>query len=99
MEDQAIGRVAQVLSDWNPLGAAARDFPDLDGYRVEAIDIIFHLRATLKPRSPEAVVMEVLNGAFNISLAVGECAGPAERIVAIVNEGNGTRYSDSSSNS
>ena len=44
MDETQITKVAQVLSEWNPLGSEARNVPDLDGYRTEAIDIIatFH---------------------------------------------------------
>ena len=45
MDETQITKVAEVLSEWNPLGNEARDIHDLDGYRTEAIDIIatFHL--------------------------------------------------------
>ena len=45
MDETQIIKVAEVLSEWNPLGNEARNIPDLDGYRTEAIDIIvmFHL--------------------------------------------------------
>ena len=40
MDETQIIKVAEVLSEWNPLGNEARNIPDLDGYRTEAIDII-----------------------------------------------------------
>ena len=40
MKDETIETVAKILEKWNPLGENANSIKDLDGYRVEAIDII-----------------------------------------------------------
>jgi hypothetical protein len=38
-----ISKVAAVLAEWNPLRSRADSVSDLDGYRIEAIDIIMAL--------------------------------------------------------
>ena len=84
MKQRDIERVAQVLSEWNPLGSAASTIADLDGYKTEAIDIISALRVTSGSRTDEAVVRDVLNQAFGLSLALSDCAAPAIRIWAVL---------------
>ena len=84
MEEESIDAVAKVLSDWNPLGIAAGDDADLNGYRAEAIDILFELQMQSARRHAERIVMNVLNQAFYLSLTAQECAAPAARIVAIL---------------
>ncbi len=42
-EDQ-IRKTMDLLTTWNPLGDRAMTIGDLDNYRTEAIDILFHLR-------------------------------------------------------
>ncbi|MBP8283325.1 MAG: hypothetical protein KAX46_05350 [Chromatiaceae bacterium] len=44
MNEEKITAVANVLAQWNPLGEGAKNVEDLDGYRVEAADIIFGLK-------------------------------------------------------
>ena len=44
MNEEQVIAVANILARWNPLGEGARDVTDLDGYRVEAADIIIGLR-------------------------------------------------------
>ena len=86
MERREIEAVAQVLSDWNPLGAAANGIPDLDGYRTEAIDIISVLRVSAGSHPTEKIVREVLNQAFGLSLTLGECTVPAQKIRAALSQ-------------
>jgi hypothetical protein len=40
VEEEQISKVAAVLAEWNPLRSRAASVSDLDGYRIEAIDII-----------------------------------------------------------
>jgi len=40
MNKETISKVASVLNAWNPLGEKAKTITDLDGYRIEAIDIL-----------------------------------------------------------
>ena len=77
MNEKQITSVANVLAKWNPLGEGARNVADLDGYRVEASDIIFGLKLQGNSIKPELLVMEVLNQAFGISLTQQSCFAPA----------------------
>ncbi len=88
MEDYLIEEVANILSEWNPLGSRAEDISDLDGYRTEAIDIIFNIQMDKmleKNRSKAAnIVKQVLNEAFDLSLSESECLEPAKRIYSVI---------------
>lgn len=84
MEQREIEKVAQVLAEWNPLGTAADDVSDLDGYRTEAIDIISVLRMNPRAQAPATIVMQVLNQAFDLSLMPSECSAAAQKISAIL---------------
>lgn len=83
MNNDKIAAVAKILSDWNPLGPKAAAVQDLDGYRVEAIDIIANTR--LQPSALEAV-RTVLNEAFRLSLSEDDCREAAKRISAVLGE-------------
>jgi hypothetical protein len=84
MNEEKITAVASVLAQWNPLGESARDVADLDGYRVEAADIIFGLKVRGNSVKPERLVMEVLNQAFDLSLTPQSCIVPAQEVVAVL---------------
>ena len=84
MDETQITKVAQVLSEWNPLGNEARNVPDLDGYRTEAIDIIATFHSIFIGASQASRVMNVLNQAFGLSLSEKDCAEPARQIAAIL---------------
>jgi hypothetical protein len=84
MNEEQITAVASILSQWNPLGEGARNVTDLDGYRAEAIDIIFGLKARGNSVKPERLVMEVLNQAFHLNLPFQSCVVPAQQILALV---------------
>lgn len=84
MEEKTITAVAKVLSDWNPLGPAAKTYADLNDYRTEAINIIFELQIRSSRRYAERIVMEVLNQAFHLSLTAQECAALTAKILAIL---------------
>ena len=84
MTEEQIAAVAQVLARWNPLGEAARNIEDLDGYRVEAADIIFGLKMPGNAAKPERFVMDVLNQAFDLTLTPRSCTAAAQEIVAIL---------------
>jgi len=43
MNEKHITAISNVLTQWNPLGESANSVSDLNGYRVEAIDIIIAL--------------------------------------------------------
>ena len=86
MDEIQITKVAKVLSEWNPLGNEARNIPDLDGYRIEAIDIIASFHLPFIGSSEESRIMNVLNQAFELSLSEKDCAEPARKIALILKQ-------------
>ena len=57
MQDYEIEEVAKILNEWNPLGDDASKIKDLDGYRTEATDIIFHLSISKNRANAENIIM------------------------------------------
>jgi hypothetical protein len=86
MDETQITKVAEVLSEWNPLGNKAHKIPDLDGYRTEAIDIIATFRLPFGGATEGSRVMSVLNQAFDLSLSEKDCAEPAMKIAFILKQ-------------
>lgn len=84
IDEEAILGTMQILTAWNPLGDRAGEIEDLDNYRIEAIDILFSIRINLPGKSPVEIVQSVLNSAFDLSLSLGECRKPAEKIADIL---------------
>ena len=84
MDETQIAKVAEILSEWNPLGAKAHTIPHLDGYRTEAIDIIATFHLPYRGAKAGSAVRDVLNQAFDLSLSEIECAEPTRRIAAIL---------------
>jgi hypothetical protein len=82
LSDEKIKQVSRVLSEWNPLGDRAGTIPELDRYRIEAMDILFYLRL-FGSANPAATVRDILNQAFDISLPMDECRDAASRIASI----------------
>ena len=80
MEDYEVSEVAKILNEWNPLGDEAEYVQDLDGYKIESIDILFHVEMSKGRAGVEKTVMEVLNEAFNIELKRNECSEVATKI-------------------
>lgn len=85
MEEEKIKKVSEILSQWNPLGDRTSEFPDLDNYKTEAIDIIFHAEMDLRNEGISNIVKQVLNSAFNLSLTKKECYKPSKQIKKIIN--------------
>jgi hypothetical protein len=84
VEEETIARIAAVLAEWNPLGARARTVVDLDGYRIEAIDMIMALQLRGRSVAPEKTVCDVLNQAFELTLKPNDCLAHATTIQAIL---------------
>jgi hypothetical protein len=79
--ESKIQSVMKILSAWNPLGKRSRNIEDLDGYRTEAIDILFHIDLLkLTEANTLRIVQEVLNEAFDLALSKSECIEPAKKI-------------------
>ena len=84
MEDKEIAEVTAILAQWNPLGDAAAGVPDLEGYRTEAIDIIGYFGVFGGTIKIEAIVRDILNQAFHLSLTLAESAEPAKGIRGVL---------------
>ena len=80
----SLDKVEKILSEWNPLGDKADEFEDLDNYKTEAIDIIFHLNANFYGWTPTETVLNVLNSAFKIKLTKEECKEPCDNILKAI---------------
>jgi hypothetical protein len=83
VDEKEIQAVADILTEWNPLGNNAEFVTDLNGYRTEAIDIIVAL-TTERKKKPELLVRDVINEAFELSLSGKECRRAAEKIVGVI---------------
>ncbi len=86
MEDYEIEEVVKILTEWNPLRDNAKKNKDLNGYRTEAIDIIFSLDIYKNRTSAENIVREVLNQAFDLYLTENECIAPTQKILNVLNK-------------
>ena len=73
MDYAQISKVAEVLVEWNPLGSRADSVSDLDGYRIEAIDIMMARRIWGRSVALADTISDILNQAFDLSLTPGDC--------------------------
>ncbi len=71
--EEQIQKVMELLAAWNPLGDRVNSIEQLDDYRTEAIDILFHLSLSGSKASSARIVRDVLNQAFDLSLSLQEC--------------------------
>ncbi|MBW2039999.1 MAG: DUF1871 family protein [Deltaproteobacteria bacterium] len=83
IKEEHIRKVMDLLTAWNPLGNRADTIEDLDNYRTEAIDILFHLGLSGRKTSPARIVRGVLNEAFDLSLSLEECMDVGREISTI----------------
>ena len=82
--EKHIQKVMQLLVAWNPLSDRVNSIEQLDDYRTEAIDILFHLSLNGPNASPARIVQDVLNEAFDLSLSLEECMDVGRKISTIV---------------
>ncbi len=82
IEDELIQNVMKILTDWNPLGSRASTISDLDNYRTEAIDILYHF--DLNKTNTAIIVREVINQAFDLSLSARDCASVGRKIHELI---------------
>lgn len=87
MDEVPISKVAAVLAEWNPLGSRADSVSDLDGYRIEAIDIVMALGVFRGVVAPEKIVCDTLNQAFDLSLKPTDCVVSTRMIQIIIEAG------------
>ena len=84
--EEHIQKVMQLLVAWNPLGDRVNSIEQLDDYRTEAIDILFHLSLNGPNASPTRIVQDVLNEAFDLSLSLEECMDVGRKISTLVGD-------------
>jgi hypothetical protein len=88
VDEAQISKVAAVLAEWNPLGSRADSVSDLDGYRIEAIDIMMARRIWGSSVALEETVSDILNQAFDLSLKPSDCVASAKKIRLILEGGS-----------
>ena len=87
MNKETISKVASVLNAWNPLGEKAKTITDLDGYRIEAIDILSTINYMREKNKIEKAIKQVVSQAFHIEVNDSEASKAAMEIEQIlVNE-------------
>ncbi len=86
MTEEQITKVANILEEWNPLGEKANSIEQLDGYRIEAIDIISTIRILNGPEKIGESIETVLTQAFKIKLNKIKLAEAAERVKNVLFE-------------
>ena len=82
--EEQIRKTMDLLATWNPLGDRAMTIGDLNNYRTEAIDILFHLRLVGSSANAAGMVREVMNQAFDLSLSLEECTDIGREIHAFI---------------
>lgn len=82
--EEQIRKIMDLLTTWNPLGDRAMTIGDLDNYRTETIDILFHLRLAGPNADPARIVQDVMNQAFDLSLSLQECTDIGREIQAFI---------------
>ncbi|MFQ5714876.1 MAG: DUF1871 family protein [Candidatus Scalinduaceae bacterium] len=83
--EKQIENVMHILTQWNPLGDKASTVHDLDNYKTEAIDILFHIDLGGSRNNPARVIQDVLNQAFDLELSLDDCLDAAGKIKNILN--------------
>jgi hypothetical protein len=84
MNDKTITEISKILTKWNPLGPRATSIPDLDDYQTEAIDILMSIEINPNSDFIAAIVRDVMNQAFDLSLDLKDCAQPAKEIGVVL---------------
>ena len=88
MEEETISKVASVLDAWNPLGEKAKTIEGLDGYRIEAIDILSTINIMRGSNKIEKSIVQVLSQAFDIEVNYLEASKVAKEISNILGAEN-----------
>ena len=85
MIDEKVEAVSKILSEWNPLGNAAKNISDLDEYRTEASDILFNIEMSFNKKINLTNILKiVLNQAFDLNLTNEDCYEAAKKIKLIL---------------
>ena len=86
MKEETISKIANVLDTWNPLGEKASSIDGLDGYRIEAIDIIASIKIISGSNNIEKAIDQVLSQAFKLKLEKGSLKNAAKEISEILSK-------------
>ena len=86
MKEELIDQIASILEKWNPLGEKASSIPDLDGYRVEAIDILSTINIISGSNKVERAINQVLAQAFDLELDKSELSRIAMEVKNTIDE-------------
>ena len=84
MDESTITKVAAILQEWNPLRDRAETIADLDGYRVEAIDVIATWKLMAGPNKIEKATKQVLDQAFSIDVPIKEAELYGKQIEEVI---------------
>ena len=82
--EKQIDKVMHILTQWDPLGDKASTVRDLDNYKTEAIDILFHIDLGGSKNNPARVIRDILNEAFDLELSLDDCLDAAGEIKNIL---------------
>jgi len=85
MDEKIIKQVSKILEEWNPLGENSNSIKDLDGYRIEAIDILSTYQMIFKGNLEKAV-KEILEQAFDIKIDSQKAAETATKIKSVLKD-------------
>ncbi len=84
MNEEKVNAIARILNEWNPIGERDALIQDLDGYSVEAEDILWSM--DLDNISVKKAVGSVLSEAFNIEVNASELDRFSAQIDAVIKQ-------------
>jgi len=84
MNSEHIEKIKQVLIEWNPLGDLTDNYPDLNNYETEVIDILFFIDKSSSIDRINKVTVTILTEAFNIDIDLADSRKYAEEIRSII---------------
>ncbi len=87
MNEEMAQAIANILNEWNPLGERATLIKNLDGYAVEAEDILWSM--DLYNKTVRQALGAVLAEAFSIDVKASELDRYSAQIEAVIKQYNG----------
>ncbi len=84
MSQHHITEVQKILTDWNPLGERSTQIHDLDNYRTEAVDIIFHARNRRTLEELTSMIQTILFQAFELETNESDSRTAANKILEVI---------------
>ncbi|MBU1368042.1 MAG: hypothetical protein KJ754_07520 [Bacteroidetes bacterium] len=80
MDDKQIEGIQSILTEWNPLGEKASEVHDLNNYKTEAIDILFHIDKKSSIDRINKIMTRVISEAFGVYHELEDTRQYAEKI-------------------